>query len=655
MFDFNICKNKEKNIYEDLKGFYHDKPGVTFSYQDFEITGLREFKVLYNKIKPLKKNQRVKLGNELIDLLIDYIREPKKEVFENIKGYMALNPVSDYYEEFIKSFKALIESFKQFKDDLTLFLKKLIFEGNSHDEIKLGLMMSCTIKINNIEEVLRVLSISNEYIFYVIKVYETMNNCNERVFYLAQNSRGYGKAICVHELQPVSNEIIEWLILYGLEDNFGYLESLEYSMLSVNLLKYLKSGRINESNIRLLSKSFSVLFSEYAVNDIENGINVCFEYFKLVNMYGKDIYSLYGVISGIYSIDTFIFQEYGFDSIDKITSIVPQYDKLCDLAGEIYIKSIWGKVILKEIGNIDLDIEVLVEAMEKTNFEISNDEFIGLLERDYTNPALYRYGLEKGNKELKKSIYDAAYNRLPMKDICNREKETIDLDDLIIKPMYHLCFYFLVKGIEYDELPKEYKRINFDALNASLVETYKLATNNLIKIKDEFSKEDKKFIEEKLTEESLKNSLLSLIDSGSNKKREYMEINIQKIIPHVKDIYLMSTYIDDIRYRDLSVIKNINLEEEMLYLFRDNGNPYDENAIKIVTKQGYVLGYIPRRYNLIIKNMIDNGKYFYALISKVSGDFEKIDIMIYLSYKDVIDEITNTMSLLYNKKGKYLQ
>ncbi len=96
-------------------------------------------------------------------------------------------------------------------------------------------------------------------------------------------------------------------------------------------------------------------------------------------------------------------------------------------------------------------------------------------------------------------------------------------------------------------------------------------------------------------------------------------------------------------------------QDEMLYLIREKDSKYDENAINIVTSKGYVLGYVPKSDSLILKNMIDNGKYFYGVIEKISENFDRIDIMIYMSYKDVIDEITNTISLLYNKDGKYLQ
>ncbi|MBY6916546.1 MULTISPECIES: HIRAN domain-containing protein [Clostridium] len=656
MFDSNdICAYEKKSIYEELKEFYSENPGCPYSYQDFEIGGVREFKVIYNKINPLKINQKVKLANELINLIFDYVKEEKKEIFENIKGYMVLNPISDYYEEFVKSFKAFVETFKEYKEGLTDFLKELIYNGRTHDEIKLAIMMLSVIKLEKMEQLLKVFSIDNEYIFYVIKAYETMDGSNNKIFNLAIKSIGYGKAICIHELQPVSDKIIEWLILDGLEENFGYLDSLEYTMLSVNLLKFLKSGRINKDNIKRLSKSFGELFSEYTINNIDNGFKVCFEYFKLVDKYGDDIYSLYGVISGIYSIDTFIFEEYGADGVDRITSLVPQYEKISNFADEIYKKNIWKDIIFKELSNIDLEIEILIDAIEKTEFKISNKEFIVLIERDYENPALYRYGLEKGNKELKESIYNIAYDKLPIAKILNRNKEIIDLDDLVIKPMYHLCFYFLVKGIKYNEFPKEYKKINFDALNASLIETRNKSINNLMLIKNEFSDEDKKIIEEQLIEETLKKSLTSLVDNFNNKKKEYLELSKEEIIPHVKDIYIMSTHIADTKYRDLSIIDDNCIEDEMLYLIREKDSKYDENAINIVTSKGYVLGYVPKSDSLILKNMIDNGKYFYGVIEKISENFDRIDIMIYMSYKDVIDEITNTISLLYNKDGKYLQ
>ena len=50
----NLTYN-EKSIYYDLKEFHDRNPGVLYSYQDFETAGIREFKSITSKVRPLSK------------------------------------------------------------------------------------------------------------------------------------------------------------------------------------------------------------------------------------------------------------------------------------------------------------------------------------------------------------------------------------------------------------------------------------------------------------------------------------------------------------------------------------------------------------------------------------------------------------------------
>lgn len=105
----------------------------------------------------------------------------------------------------------------------------------------------------------------------------------------------------------------------------------------------------------------------------------------------------------------------------------------------------------------------------------------------------------------------------------------------------------------------------------------------------------------------------------------------------------------------MSEIYNKLLEEDIVYLKRDSDNEYDKNAIEVITTEGFVMGYVPKDNNLILKNLIDKGKYLYGKVEEISEDYSVIKIQIYLSYKDVIEEITNTLSLLSGEREDYLQ
>ena len=103
--------------------------------------------------------------------------------------------------------------------------------------------------------------------------------------------------------------------------------------------------------------------------------------------------------------------------------------------------------------------------------------------------------------------------------------------------------------------------------------------------------------------------------------------------PFIKDTYLITVYIAGLYY-----VKN--LDEELkkgtrLDLYREK-NDHDKKAIKIKYKDNK-LGYIPRKHNTILANMMDAGKKLYALVEKAAAggvyedeEYKSVKIKIYL-------------------------
>ncbi|WP_242867593.1 HIRAN domain-containing protein, partial [Clostridium saccharobutylicum] len=96
-------------------------------------------------------------------------------------------------------------------------------------------------------------------------------------------------------------------------------------------------------------------------------------------------------------------------------------------------------------------------------------------------------------------------------------------------------------------------------------------------------------------------------------------------------------------------------ENDTVFLIKESNNLNGEKRIQVVTTQGYIIGYIPKEDNVVLNNLINNGKYIYGSIKEITNNYEYIKIDLYLSYKDVMDEITSTLSLLSRTKEEYLQ
>jgi hypothetical protein len=104
------------------------------------------------------------------------------------------------------------------------------------------------------------------------------------------------------------------------------------------------------------------------------------------------------------------------------------------------------------------------------------------------------------------------------------------------------------------------------------------------------------------------------------------------IKPLVKEIHLFDTYVAGTTYvADQNVFNEINIGDR-LTLVREE-NKFDDNAILIQTKEGFKLGYIPEKDNLIFSRLMDAGKLLIAKISthEPRGKFHKIGIGIYLT------------------------
>lgn len=648
-----IIYNK-KSIYHDLKEFYSRNSEVLYSYQDFEIAGIKEFRVTTNKIRSLLVYEKNRLSNELMKIFFENVEIEEK--MKNIYEYLTLNPIINYYESFIKNFKDSIEIHSDLYFDIKEIVKRILLNSEKNEEIKLGIIISPFCELENIKEILEVLSIHNDFVFYVIKAYEYMGNFNNIIFQMAKKSYGYGKVFCVMNIRPTTYEIRKWMIEEGSNNNVGVTELLSYNMLSLELLEYLENVDFDKDILEVFSKAFSMLLSEYGIDDIKDSVKVCNKLIEVINQVNGGIYSLYSAVSMIYSIEAAIIDEYknrksSYKFNDDYKRIIEACKKICE-------QDFWHGIIAKEVGNIEIESSVLICCAEKIKYKLKKKEFEMILKRDYTNALLYKYAFSVGNKSVKKCAYKLGLEMLPMDKIL-RGQDELKIENLAYDDIEQICYFIIIKYAKYDEFKEQYKELNLQALRSPLIETRSQAAANLQIFKGEFDSLDKELISDLASSEmvmSIRRTLNSLVVKSNNKMKKYVEVSENMHIePHVKDIYLITLNIEGTENIDMSEVYNKIFEDNIIYLKREKNNLEDKNSIEIITVEGYVIGYIPKENSIILKNLLEKGKYIYGKINNISEDYNSISIQIYLSYKDIIEEITSTLSLLSGEKEYYLQ
>jgi hypothetical protein len=651
----NATYNK-KSIYYDLKEFHDRNPDVLYSYQDFEVAGKKEFKSITNKIRQLQDYEKNRLANELIESLC-------KEAFSEYKissvcDYITLNPIINYYESLIKFFRDLIEN----NEDILLIMKDkishLLKNSEYMEEVKLGLMLAPICRIENLEDILNVFSIHNDYLFYVIKAYEYIGKHNNIIFEIAKRSKGYGKVFCVMHISPTTYEIRKWMIEESSDNNVGVTELLSYGMLSLDILDYLENTKFYKDELETFAKAFSMLLSDYGLDEIKDSIKVCNKLLEIIDNIDGGIYSLYAVISMLYSIEAIIIDEYKNKKNSTSYKFNNEYKEIIDTCKKICKKDVWHEIISREISNIEVESSVLISCSERAKYKLRKNEFELIIKRDYTNALLYKYAFAIGNKAIKKCAFNLGLKKLPMNEILSGQDD-LKIENLAYEDIAQICFFIIIKYSQYEDFKESYKEINLQALKSPLIETRIQAVTNLQRFREEFDALDKEILDDAISTEvvsDVRRALNSLLIEATSKKKKYVEVDDNMHIDaHVKDIYLVSINIAGTYYIDMSEISNKLFEDDMVYLRREVDNEYDPNAIEIITTEGYVIGYVPKENALILKNLIDKGKYLYGNIKEISEDYSIINAQIYLSYKDVIEEITNTLSLLSGEREDFLQ
>ena len=127
-------------------------------------------------------------------------------------------------------------------------------------------------------------------------------------------------------------------------------------------------------------------------------------------------------------------------------------------------------------------------------------------------------------------------------------------------------------------------------------------------------------------------------DSEISKFVEFLHNN-GKIKAFLEDIHLITLDVAGLYYAENidKIFPKIE-KGDTLNLFREKDNKYDKYAI-LVKFDGEKIGYVPRRHNKILANLMDAGKELYGIVEEISvedgvyegaGDFKYLKFKIFL-------------------------
>ena len=102
--------------------------------------------------------------------------------------------------------------------------------------------------------------------------------------------------------------------------------------------------------------------------------------------------------------------------------------------------------------------------------------------------------------------------------------------------------------------------------------------------------------------------------------------------PFVREVELLNCNIAGTTFVDLDEIEPELEKHQLLMLIREPKNENDDKAILILTEDGQKLGYVPKKNNEVLSNLMDAGKLLFGRLNEKTwvDMWLKLDVQVFL-------------------------
>jgi len=605
-------------IFEEMK----NKKELDGNSGSFELTYL----YLYENISI---NEELELAQELMKEIILLYNEG------NFKFSLEIEKVPlIYYINSINNKLNLLVKEDIVKESFLIELTNyLIYKGERPWQVKLGLALAKDyLEEDKLLELVDTFTKSGEYIFYLMRTIRNLKGYNSYLFELAKNSSGSIKVFAITNMEMIKDEIIIYLIEEGYKDD-------EYEELLISyLFNVVKFGNYIKSTDKERLEKFSKLLCNYLSGQEYNNINekheLLEEYLPKVFEIGEDFYSL-NVLLLIDEAITINDEDIKGNESEVKMSI----NKFLDYKR-------WETIFLDGIKEGKGVCKNVVLMANFFGYDLDFNDFIPYLKvvpKDYKG---YSYLINTGNRQDKIKLLEFFKKNFDIEEL-TKNPEDIPKEMLDSNYLNDIVFALVLKGSR--SLYPKGKEIALNGIFAKTNDCRNEAIKTLRRYKERLTKKDLDLIGKAYDMEpnnDLKEKLERLLYKTNNEKKEHINIGKLKIEEHVGDIYILSTDVAGSQFRNRRALEEELENSSLFYLQLEEDNPYDDRAIKIAGESGFVIGFISRRDNIILNNILRGGKYLYCKIKEYNLENNYIRIRVYLSYKDIIESINDAILMI---------
>ncbi|MCC0658396.1 HIRAN domain-containing protein [Clostridioides sp. ES-S-0123-01] len=601
-------------------------------YDGYKESFEMNYLCIYEKI-PLR--EQVELANNLVENILNIYRSESNKI-DLLEEYSHKSLIC-YFEIFMKKINTLIK--ERIIDEKWLYqlTEDLIYTSEKDEYVKLGLVLSENyLDVDNIREIVDTFSKSGEYIFYLSNTIRKLEFYNTYLFNLSRISTGSIKVFAIVNMENLDSEITSYLIEEGYKDKKYEGLLMNYIISTVDLSEYLERRDLDKDKVNNLAYLICNYLLSVEFKYIGNKVELVNQFLPIVASYGTNFDSLYS----IFLIAVGVLED------DKVSCDKVEFKKEMN---NVLLSEKWKSIFFKALNEADGKTEDMIKMSEIYDVRLSFDDLLPYLNKDIRDFEVYWHISKKGSASCKLKLLDFFEKTFKTEELIGK-MEDIEKNKLTQEYYDDMLFFIVLKGSK--SLYPKGKNLSLKGLFGNINEVRKESINILKRYRERLSLKEMQIVKEAYEKEKnikLKDELRRLLYESNNLKKEFVNTKKLKVNEHGKDIYLISVAVAGSRFRNREYLEKELEKSKIYYLKREKDNLYDENAIKIVGETGYVIGYVPRKDNYILSNLLDGGKLLYCRVTEYNLDEDYIYINIYLSYKDVIETVENSLKMVLDR------
>lgn len=593
-------------------------------------SGKRELRYIYIE-NDISVRAQIDEANRLLSQLKEYYNNQDMEI------RFTESNLSRFQGAFIVKVNAAVKEGEIEEEWIREFTLRMVFEAEDSFCVKVGLVLSENyLDEDELRRAVEVYSHSGEYIFYMARAVKRLRNYNEFLINLAKASQGTIKIFAICNVDYFSRDNVKYLLEDGYRDVYYENLLINYILMTVNIEDYLSFTEDNDKRINRLAymvykhlRSFD--FKKSPIREL-----VIKRLMPEFREKGRDVYALLSMLL----VGQWISSENSGDkSGSRYLSVINplKEDK-------------WKNIFIDSLGSEEIDSVDILEMASFYDYRLNVDELRRLFENNSLDFYLYWYINNKEGSDIRIEFMHKFLDLIDINTLISDGGGNTSIE----KGIEDIIFAIIIGGCA--KIYPDGKDLALKGIFGRSREVRKEAVNALKYHRDKLTSEEIEIINRAIKTEAsseLKKAMSRLVYSNEDVKNEYISEAVmrkKKTQRHAKDIYLMTTYVAGFRYRDIDKIKEEIRESNIFYLIEEKDNPYDNKAVRIVSVNGYVIGYIPRKDNEILFNMLIKNVHLYCVVREYSLEEDHISAQVYFSYKNVLDEASQLFRVITSKE-----